>query len=238
MQSRNQARANAARLRQAETGESYAAALAAVRQDRLERFDQVHAEPPSDSAVPNFHGQPVPPELPRLLRYYSWRIARYLHDAQVESRSYDEDFADWQRLTLYKLSDALEHFHILIGVITAYLRDVGVPAPYLRRYLQVTNDRHVEAFYTPRVEDFLAGLTRQAAEDSTSDIWHRIGTEAAVGSFEPDGEALEVVLNALFANWSDDDMALDHLPMPLQHRVRKLLPILGADPQGEDGETH
>jgi hypothetical protein len=202
--------------------------LAAVRQDRLDRLDQVHAEP-SPTPDFDFHDRPVPPELIRLVRYYSWRISRYLHGALIESR-YEQDFGEWQRLTLYKLSDALEHFHLFVGVIAAHLRSSGVPSSHLQRYLQVPGERHVEAFYTPRVEAFLAGLTHQPGQDqSGADVWQTVAARVAAGRVESAAGNLEVALNAVFANYPDDSQALDHLPNELRLQALALLPHLGVE---------
>ncbi|MGV9654453.1 hypothetical protein [Streptomyces sp. NPDC003554] len=171
MRPSNQARANEARRHQAQTGESYAAALAAVRRDRLRAADSLDADSGKAGDPPDFHDVPVPQELPELVRYHANRIVRYLGQAVDEGRWANDDFAEWQRSTLYKLTDGLEHLNLLIGTISAYLRDIGVPPSYLRRYLQVREDRHVQTFLTPRVEEHLAGLTQQPRPEG-SVIWH------------------------------------------------------------------
>ncbi|MER5509364.1 hypothetical protein ABT052_29105 [Streptomyces sp. NPDC002766] len=231
MQSQNQARANAARRRQAETKESYAAALEAVRRDRLREPDDVtEADKPSaGQGADYFHDQPVPEALTELVRYHSHRIAKYLYCAMDEGR-WRSDFAEWQAMTLYKLTDAMAHLHLLIGTITAYLRNEGVSQYFLRRYLQVDDDCQVEAYLTPRVEEHLAGLTGQPAPEDAV-IWHSVGSDIAARTGWSDPErhqALEAALLALFANYPDDSQAFDHLPPALQERVLALIPLVRA----------
>ncbi|MEW2297927.1 hypothetical protein ABZ719_35420 [Streptomyces sp. NPDC006743] len=220
MKSHNQARANAARRRQSETGEPYATALQAVRLDRLTRLDDLSEADAPAGAPANLHDRPVPEELTELVRYHAHRIVRYLYFA-VDEGHYREDLADWQSATLYKLTDALEHLHLLIGTIAAYLREAGVTDSFLRRYLQVGDDRQVEAYFTSSVEEHLAGLMgREAPQDSV--IWHTVGRHIASrsGWSKPDRhEELEVLLQALYANYPDDDQAFDHLPTAMQERV-------------------
>ncbi|MFD7283736.1 hypothetical protein ACFV80_43785 [Streptomyces sp. NPDC059862] len=229
MKPHNQARANAARRRQAETGEPYAAALQAVRLDRLRRLDDLtEADPSSVGRTPeDFHKLPVPEVLTELVRYHSHRIVKYLYYAMDEGR-WNQDFAEWQCMTLYKLTDALEHLHLLIGTISAYLRNAGVQPTFLRRYLQVQEDRQVEGYFTPRVEEHLAGLTGQE-EPADAVIWHHVGSDIAnrSGWCHPERhDALEVVLHAFYGNYPDDAQAFDHLPTALEERVLALIPLV------------
>ncbi|MET9077915.1 hypothetical protein ABZX95_38530 [Streptomyces sp. NPDC004232] len=229
MKSHNQARANAARRRQAETGEPYAAALQAVRLDRFRRLDDLsEADTGQASGMPaNFHELPVPEVLTQLVRYHSHRIAKYLYFAMDEGR-WSQDFAEWQSMTLYKLTDALEHLHLLIGTISAYLRNDGVQQVSLRRYLQVEEDRQIEAYFTPQVEEHLAGLTGQEEPDGAL-IWYDVGRDIATrsGWSHPERhEALEAVLHAHYGNYPDDAQAFDHLPTALRERVLVLVPLV------------
>lgn len=226
MKSQNQARANAARRRQAETGEPYTVALQAVRLDRLRTHDNA-GSPPTGRGADYFHDQPVPDVLTDLVRFHSDRIVGYLHRAMDEGR-WRGDFAEWQAMTLYKLTDALEHLHLLIGTLSAYLRDEGVERYFLRRYLQVNEDRQVNAYFTPKVEEHLAGLTGREAP-AQSLIWHEVGSDIAAR----DGwchtgrhDALEAALHAFYGNYPDDDQAFDHLPAALQERVHALIPLI------------
>lgn len=229
MQSHNQARANAARRRQAETGESYAAALEMIRMDRPRKLDDPTeaGNRPAGRGPEYFHDEPVPEVLTELVRYHSHRIARYLYFAMEEGH-WGNDFAEWQAMTLYKLTDALEHLHLLIGTISAYLRNEGVEQYFLRRYLQVNEDHQVEKYFTPRVEEHLAGLTGQPAPENPV-VWHSVGSDIAnrSGWSRPERhEALEAALHAHFGNYPDDDQAFDHLPTPLQERVLALIPLM------------
>ncbi|MCQ9134577.1 hypothetical protein [Streptomyces hilarionis] len=225
MKSHNQARANEARRRQSETGESYAAALQAVRLDRLSRLGDVsEADGTPGGAPANLHERAVPEELTELVRYHSHRIVRYLYFA-VDEGHYREDIAEWKSTTLYKLTDALEHLHLLIGTIAAYLRDAGATDDVLRRYLQVRDGWQVKAYFTPSVEEHLAGLTgREAPQDSV--VWHDVGRHIAnrSGWSNPERhDELEVLLHALYANYPDDSQAFDHLPTSMQERVLAVL---------------
>ncbi|MCX4564628.1 hypothetical protein OHA02_52065 [Streptomyces phaeochromogenes] len=229
MKSHNQARANAARRRQAETGEPYTVALQAIRLDRLRTLDDrtKAGSPPVGRGPDYFHDQPVPDVLTELVRFHSHRIVRYLYCAMDEGR-WREDFAEWQAMTLYKLTDALEHLHLMIGTISAYLRDEGVERYFLRRYLQVNEDHQVEAYFTSRVEEHLAGLTRHEAPEQ-SVIWHQVGRDIAdrAGWCHPERhDALEVALHAFYGNYPDDNQAFDHLPAALQERVHALIPLI------------
>ncbi|MEU6444805.1 hypothetical protein [Streptomyces sp. NPDC047046] len=232
MQSHNQARANAARRRQAETGESYAAALEAIRRDRLREPDGVTdaGEPPLGKGADYFHDEPVPEALTELVRYHSHRVAKYLYFAMDEGH-WRSDFAEWQAMTLYKLTDAMAHLQLLIGTITAYLRDEGVGQYFLRRYLQVNDDCQVEAYFTPRVEEHLAGLTGRPAPEGAA-VWHSVGSDIASRTGWSDTgrhQVLEAALQAHFANYPDDSHAFHHLPPVLQERVLALIPLLGAE---------
>jgi hypothetical protein len=215
-----------ARRRRKETGQPYAAALVEVRRDR-----EAHRARLDDSAAsepPNHDDVPTPKVLVNLLRYQVSWIARYLHEALDNSRFFEQDFAEWQRLVLYKLTDGLEHHLLLIGTIARFLQEEGVPLAYLRRYLQVRDDRGVNAFMTPGVSEHLAGLKGSGQpEEAGSHIWYLIGKGIAAQDrwCDPEREnALEIFLTALFTNYADDDQALDHLPEELRHRVLTLLP--------------
>ncbi|MGC5543716.1 hypothetical protein ACPYPE_23885 [Streptomyces griseus] len=228
MKSHNQARANEARQRQSQTGESYAAALQAIRLERLSRLGDISEADGAGGHDPvDLHERAVPEELTELVRYHSHRIAKYLYFAVDEGR-YREDLAEWQRNTLYKLTDGLEHLHLLIGTIAAYLRETGVTDDFLRRYLQVRNDRQVEAYFTPSVQEHLAGLTgRQAPQNSV--VWHDVGRHIAnhSGWSSPERhDELEVALHALYANYPDDSRAFDHLPPDMQMRILAVLNCL------------
>ncbi|GGZ18252.1 hypothetical protein [Streptomyces nitrosporeus] len=225
MKSHNQARANAARRRQSETGESYAAALQAVRLDRLSQLgDLIEADGEPRSPSVNFHHRAVPEELTELVRYHSHRITKYLYFA-VDEGHYRDDLAEWQSTTLYKLTDALEHLHLLIGTIASYLREEGASDYFLRRYLQVRDDRQVEAYFTPSVEEHLAGLTgREAPQDSV--VWYDVGRHIASRSGWSNPERhdeFEVLLQALYANYPDDSQAFDHLSTAMRERVLDVL---------------
>ncbi|CAM5294461.1 hypothetical protein GCM10010329_80510 [Streptomyces spiroverticillatus] len=222
MKPHNQARSNAARRRQAETGESYAAALQAIRQDQpssaRELAEQAHT---AHSTAEDFHSMPVPEVLTELVRYHCHRIAKYLYCAMDEGRWNTDGFAGWQTTTLYKLTDAQEHLHLLIGTISAYLRGEGVSPYSLRRYLQVNNDRQVDAYVTPTVKEHLAGLTGQDRPGEAV-VWYSVGRDIArkTGWCDPDRhDILEAAMHALYGSYPYDDQGLDHLPAPLRSQA-------------------
>lgn len=74
----------------------------------------------------NFHERPVPEELTELVRYHSYRIAKYLYFAVDEGHCRD-DFAKWQRNTLSVSSS--------MRVICAPGR---LPCPALPNFLRAT----------------------------------------------------------------------------------------------------
>ncbi|MBZ6142272.1 hypothetical protein [Streptomyces olivaceus] len=80
------------------------------RLNRLGELSEADGTPGDVSA--NFRERPVPEELTELVRYHSYRIAKYLYFAVDEGHCRD-DLAEWQRNTLYKPTDALEHLHPL-----------------------------------------------------------------------------------------------------------------------------
>jgi hypothetical protein len=219
-----------ARRRRQETGQPYAAALSEVRKDR-----KAHRAGLDAAAEPPNHEDVLTPKgLLNVLRYQVNRTACYLHEALDNSRYYEHDFAEWQRLVLYKLTDGLEHLLLLIGTIAQFLQEEGVPPAALCRYLQVRDDREVSAFMTPKVSEHVAGLRgRDRPEGPGSAIWYAVGKGIAAQDkwCDPEREdALEVFLSALFTNHPDDDQALDHLPDDLRHRVLTLLPHRNGTP--------
>ncbi|MFK0120805.1 hypothetical protein [Streptomyces sp. NPDC090994] len=197
--------------------------------DRLPKPDvSTHTgDVPAGRDVDYFHKQPVPEALTELVRYHSHRISKYLYFAMDEGH-WRNDFAEWQAMTLYKLTDAMAQLRLMIGTITAYLRDEGVDEYFLRRYLQVNEDRQVQEYLTPRAEEHLAGLTGKPEPEHTG-VWHSVGSDIAARtgwSAADRHEALEAALHAHFCNYPDDAQALDHLPSALKEQVLTLIPLL------------
>ncbi|MFJ7129111.1 hypothetical protein [Streptomyces sp. NPDC098101] len=219
--SRHQAEKNATRSRQKATGQSYQAALVSLRNERIDHREKVTSAPPSG---PTADG-PVPAELAGLVRFHADSVCRYLNDAIHRARYTSLPFYDWQRMTLCHLTDALEHLHLLIGTIAAYLQEHHVSAARIRSHLQVNDEKAVAAFITPSALSHLCGLTGKPAEGQQSSVWHSVGVSIATGSgwsCAEQEDALEVLLAALYANYPDDEEAFDNLPAPLKERALAL----------------
>ncbi|GCD44088.1 hypothetical protein [Streptomyces paromomycinus] len=229
--SRHQAEKNAARERQEAAGKPYQAALKDLRKERLTHREDVLNQPswsPADDG-------PVPSELSGLVRFHANQICRYLNDAIHRDRYTGLPFYDWQRMTLYHLTDALEHLNLLIGTIVAYLQEQRVSPERMRSNLQVRHDKAVRAFVTPSALAHLAGLTGKTAEDR-SGVWHDVGSSIAnrTGWSCPEREdALETVLAALYANYPDDEEAFDNLPDPLREHALSLNELLRSRTEPE-----
>ncbi|MFF9315974.1 hypothetical protein ACF1BS_34475 [Streptomyces sp. NPDC014748] len=222
---RRQAEKNATRARQEVTGQPYQAALKDLRDERLAHREGVINQAPWAPADDG----PVPSELSGLVRYHSYAICRYLNDAIHRARYTGLPFYDWQRMTLYHLTDALEHLNLLIGTVTAYLQEQRVAPGRIQSHLQVGSDNAVEAFITPSALSHLAGLTGKTAAEDRSGIWHDVGASIAGGTGWacPEREdALEAALAALYGNYPDDEQAFDNLPAPLKERALALNELL------------
>ena len=220
----------AARRRRGETGQSYASALADIRQEHRTRLDVAQQCLPE----PKHDGVPVPDVLLDLVRYHSCSIGSHLNEALDNGHFFAGDFAEWMRLTLYTLSDGLERHFLLVGAIAAFLRNEGVPNALLRRFLRVRTDSEMEVFMAPRVLEHVAGLRNEPMGDdgSRSAAWHFVGERLAAGENRTEGryDDLEVFLGALFTGYPEDALALDHLPQRLRDRILALLPHRSPDP--------
>ncbi|MFF3273127.1 hypothetical protein ACFYWU_19700 [Streptomyces chrestomyceticus] len=229
--SRRQAEKNATRERQEATGQPYQAALKGLREERLAHREGVINQPawsPADEG-------PVPSALSGLVRFHADNICRYLNDAVHRARYTGLPFYEWQRMTLYHLTDALEHLNLLIGTIAAYLQEQRVAPGQIQSHLQVRDDKAVRAFITPSALTHLAGLTGKTVEGRPG-VWHDVGASIAkhTGWTCPEREdALETALAALYANYPDDEEAFDNLPAPLKERALALNELLRSftDPE-------
>lgn len=87
-----------------------------------------------------------------------------------------------------------------VGTIAAHLRKGGATDYALRRYLQVGGKRQVKAYFTPSVQEHLAGPTgRDAPQNSI--VWHDVGQHIVdrSGWNNPERhDELEVLLQALY----------------------------------------
>ncbi|MFI1969801.1 hypothetical protein [Streptomyces cinnamoneus] len=222
---RRQAEKNATRARQKATGQPYQAALKDLRDERLAHREGVINQPPWAPAGDG----PVPSELSGLVRFHAYVICRYLNDAIHRARYTGLPFYEWQRMTLYHLTDALEHLNLLIGTVTAYLQEQRVAPGQIRSHLQVGNDKAVQAFITPSALAHLAGLTGKPSTEEQTGVWHDVGASIADGtgwSCPGREDALEAALAALYGNYPDDEEAFDNLPAPLKERALALNELL------------
>ncbi|MGW7291906.1 hypothetical protein ACWGIB_05880 [Streptomyces xiamenensis] len=141
----NHAAKNAARARSLETGQPYAAALADQRTERLAHKDRLTTEDyvPQGAIGPE---DALPTEL-LLVRYHVDTINKYFHEVFDQGR-YQRHYREWTRLVLYRLTDSLEHFHLMVGTIAAHMQH-----NHIRSYLQVPDQRHVEQLISRRVRE-------------------------------------------------------------------------------------
>jgi hypothetical protein len=214
----NHAGKNAARRRQEESGQSYAQALAGLRTERLAHRELLASEEyvPEGALSPD---APVPPELPCLVRRHIDVMARYFHEV-LSHAYYAPDYGDWARIVLYRLTDALEHLNILIGTITAHLQHNHVSPDAVRSYLQVRDQRHVDAFVTRSARSHLTGLLgKPPTGGDDGDIHYVVGRGIAGrdGWVEPEREdTLEGFLAAMYSGYPYDSQAFDDLPQRIR----------------------
>ncbi|MER6433180.1 hypothetical protein ABT272_36470 [Streptomyces sp900105245] len=210
-----QAAKNEARRLQQETGRSYQSALQHLRRQRLEHGEAAEVD---ERAVAR---QPIPDELPLLAAHHIDVMCDYFHQV-LSHRYYAPDYGDWCRIALYRLTDALEHLHLLIGTIAAHMRHNHLHAQRICAYLQVPSQEKADAFITPAAVRHLAGLLGQPSTETASnavDINHRIGRGIAErsGFAFPEREAtLEAFLAALYSSYPYEPSALDERPEPIR----------------------
>ncbi|MEU2731581.1 hypothetical protein ABZ650_28035 [Streptomyces griseoviridis] len=139
-------------------------------------------------------------------------------------------YAEWARIALYRLTDALEHFHLMIGTTVAHLQDNHISPDRIRTYVQARTYRDVEAFVTPKAKEHLDGLIgRNETADGRqhSGISHHVGRRIAerTGWAEPDREdTLEAFLAVLYNNYPDDPQAFSALPEHIRDCALKTAP--------------
>ncbi|WP_063760641.1 hypothetical protein [Streptomyces sp. NRRL F-5650] len=176
------ARKNAARRQQDLTATNRRAALQDIR----------NAVPPTPQAkratrIPGGKAQTgaVPGALIALVQDFVRWERRHLDDAANAARQHIHSPANWHRLVLYALTDALAYNFLLVGTLAAYLQEQGLDAELLRRHLQSPDpDRYVNQ----EALDLLAGLMdRPVAEGQQEPTWHFIGRQiAACGARQSD----------------------------------------------------
>jgi hypothetical protein len=168
------ARKNAARRQQDLTGTNRRAALQDIR-------NAVPPDPQAKNAnrVPDeeTYAKAVPPELIALVQDFVRWERRHLDDAVSAARQYTKSPANWHRLVLYALTDALAYNFLLVGTLAAYLQERGLDADLLRQHLQSPDpDRYINQ----QALDLLAGLMNRPVRDGQQEpAWHSIGRQIA-----------------------------------------------------------
>ncbi|MGQ4484249.1 hypothetical protein ACN6LM_002577 [Streptomyces sp. SAS_281] len=170
----SQARKNAARRQQDLTGASRRAAL----QDIRNTMPPVpHAQNANTTTGARTPAHVVPPELTALVQDFVGWEQHHLNEAVRAARQHVEWPANWHRLVLYALTDALVYNFLLVGALAAYLQEEGLDAELLCQHLQSPNpDRYI----SQDALDLLAGLMGRAVADGQQEpTWHFIGTQIA-----------------------------------------------------------
>jgi hypothetical protein len=210
-----------ARTRRQQEGRPYAAALADIRRERLERRDCVTAE--ETAPDPRALRQPLPPELPLLVRHHVEQVGKLFQEA-LEHAYWARNYGDWSRIVLYRLTDALEHLHLAVGTVVVHLQHNRVPAEDIVRFLQVRHQKDVDLFVTQDAKSHLRGLLRQDSDyKRKNDIDEIIGASIVDrrGFVHPATEdQLEAFLAAIYSNPFDPDV-FDGLPPHIRDCARE-----------------
>ncbi|MEV6574293.1 hypothetical protein [Streptomyces sp. NPDC051577] len=155
-----------------------------------------------------------------------------------EVLSYTEPFAthDWQRMTLYRATDAADTMNMAALLVAAYCHDTGMTEGELEGCLQLGQQRNRAA--GPREADRaqLAGLLGRPAPTPSSEPgvvmmrYSRGQNQAQRAQYpEDDRQKLftEAVLHGLKASLCDDLDALeDHLPSHIARMARRVAEAL------------
>ncbi|MFD0287645.1 hypothetical protein [Streptomyces lutosisoli] len=124
------------------------------------------------SPAPRPAGDSVPDELLALVTHHCRHINSYLARAQSLGIQHRACMSEWRRLTLYALTDALAHNHLVVGTIAAYLQRQDLDRDLLRRYLQSPDpDRYI----TRHAVEHLDGLTNATPEERAEPTWTHVG---------------------------------------------------------------
>jgi hypothetical protein len=134
---------------------------------------------------------------------------------------------DWQRMTLYRIGDAMDALGRLARTVTAYLEQQGVPGEKIRAYLQLSEERSRADGPDAVDRAYLAGMLGQPCPGEPGEderLMYEWGRRVA--NRDPDVQELrtEASLHAMRAVDSYDDAAecLDFLPpvaAEIAHRV-------------------
>lgn len=211
----NQARRNAARQLMRETGVNYQAALLAVAAEQpAQETGAAGTEPATDH---------LPSALRELVRAHCWKISRYLDRAMNETRMlvhvkgqgpYSKaDRKEWERITLYNLSDAARQLNLLLGTLALDLQLRGADGWELQRFLQTSTEAEGLAFICDDARELHAGLTGgPVPPDGDLPVWHSIGEaikDGSAGASDPLFDMTECFLAALHGNLTEDSHIFD-----------------------------
>ncbi|WP_369032793.1 hypothetical protein [Streptomyces adonidis] len=140
--------------------------------DALPPASETRTVPPA----PRPAGDGVPDELLALVTHHCRRINAYLARAQSLGTQHQACISEWQRLTLYALTDALAHNQLLVGTIAAYLQRQDLDPDLLRRYLQSPD---LDRYITRHAVEHLDGLTNATPEECAEPTWTYVGRSIA-----------------------------------------------------------
>ncbi|MEV5687555.1 hypothetical protein AB0L68_30860 [Streptomyces sp. NPDC052164] len=163
-------------------------------------------------------------------------VSEVVMNCQEVLRYTEPDVAhDWQRMTLYRTTDAADTMNTVAMLIAAYCQQhAGMPMTTLASYLQVRQQRSRDA--SPRESDRqeIAGMlgTPPPPESAAgAHRWYSAGQGYAEGGLmsEPDEQQLftEACLHGLRARLCDDVDALEgYLPPHVAELARKIAGVL------------
>jgi len=200
-----------ARARRQAEGGSYSAHLQELRRERLEHRDRVQQEHFAEEVL---HAEdPVPPELPLLVRHHIDEINRHFYDALMHGYR-AHSYGEWARIALFRLTDALELLHLTIGTAVAHLQSNHINADRIRDCVQARNHKDVEAFVTRQATHCLAGLTgsRRGPGGRRVTIREKLTEAMVLGETDGHVDVMEAFLAALYSSYPYDAQAFDMLP--------------------------
>ncbi|MEU5836349.1 hypothetical protein ABZ820_22145 [Streptomyces diacarni] len=175
---------------------------------------------------------PMPEPLRRAVHHL---VAEAVSNCQEVLRYTEPDVASrWQRMTLYRATDAADTLDMAAMLIAAYCQRTGMAADTLSSYLQTSQQKHRVA--GPQDEDRaeLAGLLGEASspvDDEMTGLRFAEGQQHAKTAerAEDDPQALftEACLHGLRARLCDDLDSLDrYLPPHTAAMARKVADAL------------
>lgn len=175
---------------------------------------------------------PVPDPLLALARSSAAMAVRYMNELLEECRWSADDMAEWQRLAMYKTSDAISTLQLLLDTVSLYLRENGASDYTIARYRQEPESRVPRDFGT-NAHDCLDGLLGRPSRTGEAEVWHHFAARLVKQDSRlrlAETEVLEVLMAAMYCSEAYDDDALAHLPERLRQRVRRVAAALADEP--------